>query len=92
MNLSSRYKAILFSLFSVWVNTYAQDYNYAPRDYSIIPPAPEVASLLDFKEYPVDYFRGVPEISHPIYTLKCGSISIPILLRYHGGGIHATER
>ena len=71
---------------------YAQDYGYAPRDYSIVPPTPEVASLLDFKEFPIDYFRGIPEISYPIFTLKCGSITIPITLSYHGGGIRNMQQ
>ncbi len=64
---------------------------FNPRDYSIVPPAPEVASLMDFKDYPVDYFHGVPTISFPIYTLKSGSIEIPITLAYHGGGVRADQ-
>lgn len=71
---------------------YAQDYGYAPRDYSIVPPTPEVSSLLDFKEFPIDYFRGIPEICYPIFTLKCGSITIPITLSYHGGGIRNAQQ
>lgn len=82
---------ILVLILSTVQSLRAEDYDYAPRDYSIIPPAPEVASLLDFKEFPVDYFRGIPEISYPIFTLKSGSISIPIMLRYHGGGIRTMQ-
>ena len=39
---------------------YATKFNSAPRDYSIAPPAPQVAALMEFKDYPVDYFRGTP--------------------------------
>lgn len=34
--------------------------SYAPRDYSIIPPSPEVATLMKFEETPVSSFRGHP--------------------------------
>ncbi len=62
------------------------------RDYSIVPPAPEVASLMAFKDYPVDNFRGIPTISLPIYSLRSGSIDLPITLYYHGGGIRTDEK
>ncbi|MBO5053474.1 MAG: hypothetical protein J6C44_04435 [Muribaculaceae bacterium] len=39
---------------------YATKYNSAPRDYLIAPPAPQVATLIEFKDYTVDYFRGTP--------------------------------
>ena len=74
------------------IRVYAQENDYAPRDYSIVPPTPEVASLLDFKEYPVDFFRGLPQISYPIFTLKAGAIQVPISLTYHSGGIRNTQK
>ncbi len=63
-----------------------------PRDYSIVGPSPEVASLMDFKEYPVDYFHGIPTISFPIYTLRSGSIEVPVTIVYHGGGIRTEQK
>ena len=67
---------------------------YTPRDYSIVPPAPTVGQFFKYKDYPVDYFHGVPEISFPLYTLKYGSIEVPITLSYHGGRQywHLTNR
>jgi len=47
---------------------------------------------MDYKDYPVDYFHGIPEISFPLYTLKCGSIDVPIILSYHGGGIRVEQK
>lgn len=65
--------------------------SYAPRDWTIIPPAPEVASMMKFVTIPVSPFTGQPNIDLPIYTLREGSIEIPISIRYHGGGIKVNE-
>lgn len=65
--------------------------SYAPRDWTIVPPAPEVASMMKFVTIPVSPFTGQPNIDLPIYTLREGSIEIPISIRYHGGGIKVNE-
>ena len=65
---------------------------YVPHDYSIVPPAPEVGQFFTFKDYPVDYFHGVPEISFTLYTLKYGRIEVPITLSYHGGGFQVKHK
>lgn len=83
---------IAVTLIHIGFRAYSQENNYAPRDYSIVPPTPEVSSLLDFKEYPVDYFRGLPQISYPIFTLKTGAIQVPITLTYHSGGIRVAQK
>ena len=66
--------------------------DYGPQDYSIVPPAPQVEALMDFKEYPVNYFSGSPQIDFNIYTLKVGQISVPITLSYHSGGIRVDQK
>ena len=55
------------------------------------PQTPETASLLKFQETPVSYYTGVPNISIPIYTLQGRSLSVPISLSYHAGGIRVNE-
>ncbi len=69
----------------------ATEKDYVPRDYSIVPTTPGVAQFLDFQNFQVDNFRGIPQISFPIYVLKAGSISVPITLSYHGGGIRTMQ-
>lgn len=68
------------------------DTYYGPKGYSIVPPSPDVATLMQYQEIPVDYFSGVPNISYDLFTIKTGSISIPIRLSYHGGGMRVTEK
>lgn len=69
--------------------TQAKD--YTPRDYTIVPPAPKVAALMEYKEFPVDYYRGVPQIGFPLYVLKVGQIEVPITLSYLSGGIRVDQ-
>lgn len=52
----------------------------------VIPPSPEAAALFKFQDYPLDYSTGLPQISIPIYTIKSGSLTLPITLSYHSSG------
>jgi YD repeat-containing protein len=55
------------------------------------PISPEVATLGKFVDMPVGTYTGVPDISVPLYTVKYKSISIPLTLSYHAGGIKVDE-
>ncbi|CAH0250258.1 MULTISPECIES: hypothetical protein [unclassified Pedobacter] len=57
----------------------------------VIPPSPDVASLTRYAEIPVSYSTGVPDVSVPIYTVKTGSISLPISISYHASGIKVRD-
>ena len=57
----------------------------------VIPPSPTVRGLCKYGEIPVDYSTGIPDITIPLYTLKCGSLELPITLNYHAGGIRVDE-
>lgn len=83
--------AIFLSYFYLLADNVLGQEMYFPRDYSVMPPSPEVASLMKFEETPVSCFSGTPNISIPIHTVKQGNISVPITLNYHGGGIRVTE-
>ena len=65
--------------------------DYATRKYSVIPPSPEVASLIKYIDVPVSHFTGQPQIEIPIYTITEGSLSVPISLSYRGGGVKQNE-
>lgn len=86
---------ISITIFLIFIVASAQEStdvtSYAPRDWTIIPPAPEVASMMKFVTIPVSPFTGQPNVDLPIYTLREGSIEIPISIRYHGGGIKVDE-
>ena len=65
--------------------------DYATKKYSVIPPAPEVSSMMKYIDIPMSHFTGQPQIEIPIYTLNEGSLSVPITLSYRGGGIKQNE-
>ncbi|MDY8137072.1 hypothetical protein [Aquimarina sp. 2201CG5-10] len=57
----------------------------------IVPPAPNAASLAQYVEVPVSHYTGLPTINIPLYTLKSGSIEVPIGLSYHARGIKVEQ-
>lgn len=52
---------------------------------------PDVASLKQFGDIPVSYYSGIPDISIPLYEIKNGNIKVPIILKYHSGGIKVNQ-
>lgn len=54
---------------------------------NIVPLSPNAAAISKFGEIPVSNFTGVPNIGVPIYTLKSGSLELPLSLNYHAGGV-----
>lgn len=57
----------------------------------VVIASPNAASLAKYADFPVGYHTGTPNVSIPIYTLKEGSIELPISLSYHSGGIKLDE-
>lgn len=53
--------------------------------------SPTAASLGKFADIPVNYHTGIPNINIPIYTIQEGSLSLPIALNYHAGGLKVME-
>jgi YD repeat-containing protein len=79
---------ILFLSFFLSKPTMAQ---YTQGKESLIAPSPTVAALAKFGQIPVGYNTGIPNISIPLYTLKCGNLTLPISLDYHAGGIRVND-
>jgi len=87
--LITRYLAIVTALSSVCSAAVAE--NYAPRDYSIVPPSPRVAQFFELKDYEVNN-RGIPDISYTLFELKSGAVTVPITLTYQGGGLRVEQK
>ncbi len=58
---------------------------------NITVSSPNAASLGKYGDYPVSYNTGLPQISIPFYTVKEGSLSLPISISYHASGLKVTE-
>ncbi|MCZ8146030.1 hypothetical protein [Flavobacterium sp.] len=54
---------------------------------TVIPPAPTVAALMKFEEFPVSNYTGIPDISIPFFDITTISkeISLNVALKYHSG-------
>jgi len=65
----------------------AQDQPY--KEVSIASPT--AASLGKYADIPVHYHTGIPQISIPIYTIKSGTLELPISLSYHASGLKVME-
>ncbi|WP_281228759.1 RHS repeat domain-containing protein [Flavobacterium aquiphilum] len=57
----------------------------------IIRPTPEAANLTRYADVPVSLYTGKPQIDFPLYTLKCGSLELPISLSYYASGIKVED-
>ena len=54
---------------------------------SLLTPSPKATMTERFGIYPTDLYHGLVDVSIPITTIQEGSVSIPIVLRYHGSGL-----
>lgn len=53
--------------------------------------SPTAASLGKYGDIPVSYHTGIPDITIPVYSIKSGSLQLPVSLSYHAGGIKVLE-
>ncbi|WP_162417760.1 hypothetical protein [Cyclobacterium roseum] len=58
----------------------------------VTPPSPEVSALAKFADTRISHYSGLPDITIPLYTIAEQDLEIPVLLRYHAGGIRVEER
>jgi hypothetical protein len=65
--------------------------NLSAQQNLISFPSPEAAELGKYGQVPVSYFNGLPQISIPLYTVKCNDIELPISLSYYAGGNKPDE-
>src|SRR3954469_18365644 len=66
----------------------AQDIDYRPN---LIPPSPDASALGKYAEYPVGLYTGTLPLNIPLYTVKDGSLEVPIELTYHASGNKVDE-
>src|SRR5581483_8044799 len=71
------------------VPSWAQDSTNTIGRVSIASPT--AASLGKYGDIPVSYHTGIPNISIPLYTVKSGSLTLPISLSYHASGLKVSE-
>lgn len=63
--------------------------NRNPNNYSIATP--NAATFNKYMDSPVDLYSGTAQVNIPVYTLKDGSVDLPISLSYATSGIKVNE-
>jgi Domain of unknown function (DUF6443) len=56
------------------------------------PLSPNASSFQKLGDYQVNLATGIPSIPIPLFTVKNGSLSVPISLNYHAGGFKLNEQ
>jgi YD repeat-containing protein len=84
-----RSKLIIFYLVlvSLPVILKAQQNSYG----TVTIASPTAAALGKYADIPVSYHTGIPQINIPLYTVKAGSLELPIGLSYHASGLKVNE-
>lgn len=93
MYLTKKYKALAALLTGTMffaVNGYSQS-ALDSKPVNVVSPSPVAASLFKDVNVPVNYYTGTPQIGIPIYTVKIGSIQMPISLSYTATGIKVEQ-
>jgi len=54
-------------------------------------PTPEAAALGSYGQVPISLYKGVPNISIPIYELQLPDFKLPIYLKYDASGIKVDQ-
>lgn len=58
----------------------------------MLPTSPEAGMLGRFGEIPIGYYTGTPDISIPLYEVKEGEFSMPVIMRYHSSGVKVEDQ
>ncbi len=93
INLLSRYSFFIFLLLNLAIPEKLKSQLDQEIWYNkiTIPPSPNASSLGEYGEVPVNKAAGLVNISIPVFDIKCGNLTLPISLGYHGGGIKVQE-
>lgn len=89
MTAQFQVKGLVLSISLVFSNLLLVGQNTPYNEVSIA--SPNAASLGKYIDLPVNYSTGIPQVGIPIYTVKEGTLELPISLSYHAGGLKVME-
>ncbi|MCO6176129.1 hypothetical protein NHF50_13840 [Flavobacterium sp. NRK F10] len=85
-------KKILILIFSIFSLNNLISQNESKRDLNFsFPTNPTVYEYTKYGDISVNEYRGLADISIPLYQIKCGGLNIPLKLDYYSGGIKVAE-
>ncbi len=80
-------RALLLFFLASFTNIWSQE----DIQNKIIPPPPNVASLIKYADVPVNTYNGTSQFSIPIHTITEGDLNFPLSLSYYSNGLKVTE-
>ncbi len=69
----------------------SQTYPGLSVNQSYTPPSPNAQGFLSYDNDPVALYTGLPSVAIPIYTVKCGTLTVPISLSYNSNGFFPLQ-
>ncbi|MFM7855755.1 MAG: hypothetical protein ACKO96_28490, partial [Flammeovirgaceae bacterium] len=70
---------------------FSQSSSESTRTNATNVATPNVAALLGNYIIPVNYYRGLPEISVPLHSIKLNGMELPVSLSYDASGIRVLQ-
>ena len=61
-------------------------------DQSNVSAAPDAQSFHNYGNEPSALYEGLPAINIPIYSVLCGSLSLPISISYNYSGLYPCRK
>lgn len=83
--------AVPFSICFAYGQSSNQSIYESGVNVSLIPASPTASSFEKFGLTPVSLQNGTPNVSIPIYEVRCGDLSMPISLNYNNNGFKTQE-
>lgn len=68
-----------------------QTQNPASLIPTVIPPSPDAMAMGKYGSTPVGLSSGIPNISIPLYTIRQGSLEVPISASYMASGVKVSD-
>ncbi|MCC8185980.1 MAG: SUKH-4 family immunity protein [Bacteroides sp.] len=56
-----------------------------------VPMTPNASALVQYADYPVSHYTGVPDINIPLYNIVVDGYTLPLSLSYHASGIKVAQ-
>jgi hypothetical protein len=82
---------LILLLFRTSILEAQETYPVSNFSQSSVPPSPDGQAWASYGNAPVNLATGTTAISIPVYTLKCGSLSVPITLSYNYNGLFPLQ-
>lgn len=82
---------VIFLLVMVSQVGWSQTYPGLSLNQSYTAPSPNAQSSESYDNSPVALYAGLPAVGIPVYTIKCGTLTVPISLSYNNNGFFPLQ-